>query len=66
MPFLNSSAIYQVEYNAETQVLSIIFQKGRKWYYYYGVPESVYRGLLSAPSAGQYFDTYIKDQYSAR
>ena len=29
----------------------------------YSVPKSVYLGLISAASAGQYFNAYIRDQY---
>lgn len=65
MPYLNSSAISRVEYNAETRVLQIWFVESGGPYDYYGVPQSVYQGLLSASSAGQYFNAYIRDRYSS-
>ena len=32
-------------------------------YRYFGVPETVYRDLLAAPSKGRYFARYIKNIY---
>ncbi len=65
MPFLRSSAISRVEYNATTATLSIWFVQSGGPYDYYGVPQSVYEGLLGARSAGTYYNDYIRDQYSS-
>lgn len=65
MPFLNSSAISRAEYSAITRTLSIWFAESGGPYDYYGVPQDVYLGLLSAASAGQYFNAYIRDRYSS-
>jgi len=35
-------------------------------YQYSGVPESVYKALMSAPSHGKYFAAYIRNNYSYR
>ena len=32
-------------------------------YWYKGVPESVYQGLLAAPSKGKYFHANVRDRY---
>lgn len=32
-------------------------------YQYYGVPEQVYREIMSAPSKGRFLNTYIRDSY---
>ena len=64
MPYLNSSAIQRVEYDPASGNLDVWFQKSGGPYTYYGVPSSIYQGLLSASSAGSYFDTYIRIQYS--
>jgi hypothetical protein len=64
MPFLNSTALTQVEYNAGTRQLYIWFAKGNGPYTYYGVPEQIYVGLIRAPSPGEYYNTYIKDRFS--
>ncbi len=63
MVYLSSSAIRAVEYDERTLVLAVTFTSGRT-YDYYGVPQSVYSGLISAASAGDYFNRYIRDQYS--
>jgi hypothetical protein len=54
-----------VGYDAEARVLEIEFDSGTV-YQYLGVPESVYRELLAAPSKGSYFDGRIRYQYSHR
>lgn len=64
MVYLDSSAIRAADYNERTLVLAITFTSGNT-YDYYGVPKSVYLGLISAASAGQYFNAYIRDQYSS-
>lgn len=64
MPYLNSTAIERVEYNPSTRVLQVWFVGSGGPYDYYGVPQHVYDGLLRAPSAGQYFNDNIRDQYS--
>lgn len=66
MPFVSSSAIRRIEYDAATADLLIWFTTGSRAYTYYGVPETVYSAFLSASSKGGYFDRYIKDRYSAR
>lgn len=56
---VNSSNLESVGYDPTTQTLEIEFLNGGL-YQYSGVPESVYQGLMSASSHGQYFDQYIK------
>lgn len=63
MPILNSSAIARVEYDPSTQTMQIWFRGGSHAYDFHGVPESVYQGLIQAPSPGTYYDRYIKDRY---
>lgn len=63
MPELNSSSVKRAEYNERTRVLSLWFAKSGGPYDYYGVPKSVYDGLLRAASKGQFFHDYIRDQY---
>lgn len=64
MPAIKSTAIRFAQYDASSQQLHITFAKGNT-YTYYGVPESVYVGLLRATSAGTYFNDHIKDRYGA-
>ena len=54
-----SSHLRSVGYNAATQTLEIEFH-GSSIYEYFNIPESVYRGLMSASSHGEFFDAHIK------
>jgi KTSC domain-containing protein len=63
MPRVDSSMIRRIEYEEPTRELDITFTSG-KTYTYSNVPKSVYERFLRAPSKGQFFNDYIKDQYS--
>ncbi len=65
MQYLSSSAIHAVNYNPMSMVLTIWFTHGGHGYDYFGVPQSVFNGLLSAASAGEFFNLYIREQYAA-
>ncbi|WP_205008243.1 KTSC domain-containing protein [Sphingosinicella ginsenosidimutans] len=54
--------MYRVEYDDSARRLDIWFSESGL-YSYYGVPISVYNGLLSATSKGQYYNSHIRDQY---
>ncbi|QXX78985.1 KTSC domain-containing protein [Alcaligenes faecalis] len=58
-----SSAIAAVGYDPNTKRMQIRFTSGGITYTYCGVPQSVYDGLMSAPSKGTYFDRVIRDRY---
>ena len=55
----NSACVKSASYNEETEVLTITFTSGKS-YDYYDVPAAVYEGLITAPSAGQYFNQNIR------
>ncbi|WP_264847497.1 KTSC domain-containing protein [Capnocytophaga catalasegens] len=59
---VRSSVIRAVDYNPLTKQLFIKFHSGYT-YVYYGVPESIFRGLLRASSKDSYFNTYIRGRY---
>ena len=63
MQIFGSTAIYAVNYDPSTRVLTIWFQHGAHGYNYYSVPLVIYDGLLAASSKGRYFNAYIRDQY---
>jgi hypothetical protein len=63
MADLKSSNLQSADYSPETNSLTITFRGGGR-YSYADVPESVYAGLLAAPSPGSYFASTIKDKYS--
>ena len=57
-----SSAFLGVDYNSETRALTVSFRDGRN-YTHHGVPESVYKPFLNAPSKGKFYNQYIKGIY---
>lgn len=56
---VRSSTLDEIGYEAGSSTLGVRFKNATE-YHYFGVPESIYRGLLAAPSAGQYFDRNVK------
>lgn len=60
---VSSSNLSAVGY--EHQTLYVRFHSGAT-YAYSGVPESVYRALMSAGSKGRYFETHVKPVYPYR
>lgn len=59
-----SSQVAGASYNKETETLRIIFRNRLdpslgQLYEYTGVPESVWKGLVEAPSKGHYVNTEI-------
>ena len=66
-----STAIDEFAYNDAEYILYIRFwlnwkdrTTSRIMYAYFGVPFTVYEGLLRASSKGKYFNKYIKGRYS--
>lgn len=62
---LESSNLAGADYNPFAAVLTIAFH-GDRVYQYFGVPGSVYRGLLNAESHGKFFRAHIRDRYEYR
>jgi len=60
---VHSTNIRDIEYDAKTQTLSIMFKSGRT-YQYLNVPQIVYDRFEKSPSKGEFFATSIKDAYS--
>ena len=52
-----------IGYDHATATLEVVFRAGGV-YRYREVPESVYHGLMAAPSHGTYFQKHIKARYS--
>lgn len=59
---VSSSAIEAVGYDPSIGRMRIRFTGGNE-YDFCGVPESVYRGLISSWSKGTYYNDHIKDRY---
>ena len=64
MVALNSSNLAGADYSW-TGTLTIAFH-GDRVYEYFGVPVSVYWGLLNAESHGKFFHAHIKNRYNFR
>jgi len=62
MPTLNSSCIRRAEYDFESGNLTLTFVGGKP-YTLHNVPEYHYYGLITASSAGRYFNRYLKGRY---
>jgi len=60
---LQSSAISAVAYQGTSLFVRFI---NNHEYEYYNVPKNIYDGLISAPSAGRYFNAYIEGRYNYR
>lgn len=56
----NLNAVGLDKSSPETPVLQVQFRNGRK-YNYWPVSQDIYRGLINAPSAFQYFNSHIKN-----
>lgn len=61
---IRSSHILSASYDEDSRTLEIEFSSGTYWYD--GVPLEVYQGLVSAPSAGRFFNQVIKGNYGER
>jgi hypothetical protein len=59
---VSSTNLAAVGYDATTQTLEVEFHGGRV-YQYYGVPQQMYEELMQAPSAGKFFNVYVKERY---
>ncbi|HOW88190.1 MAG TPA: KTSC domain-containing protein [Candidatus Omnitrophota bacterium] len=52
-----------IGYDHASSTLEVVFRAGGV-YRYREVPESVYHGLMTAPSHGAFFQKHIKAQYT--
>ncbi|MBI1176018.1 KTSC domain-containing protein [bacterium] len=58
---VDSKAIAAVGYDGRT--LAVVFHTSDTVYEHSGVPPSVYRELMNAPSIGRYYSKYIRGHY---
>ena len=59
---VDSSAIKDIDYDAERAKLLVRFASGER-YVYVGVPGEVHRSFLQADSKGRFFQAEIRDRY---
>lgn len=57
-----SSNIRSIGFDLESKVLEIEFHS-RAIYHYFGVPESLYNALMSAPSPESFFHQNIRSRF---
>lgn len=62
---ITSTGIRSVGYERGRQLLEIEYAGGGV-YDYYGVPASIYHGLMNAPSRGRYVNQHIKPRFPYR
>ena len=58
-----SSAVRDIEYDAESETLWVTFVPTGKRYAYRFVPVAVYEEFIHAFSKGIFFNRFIRDQY---
>lgn len=63
--YIPSSNLSGVRYQPYTGVLEVAFHNGHI-YQYFDVPAQAYRDLMEAPSAGRFFNFYIRDHFRFR
>ena len=59
---VDSTAIHEIDYDAERAKLSVHFTSGAR-YIYVGVPGEVHRSFVAADSKGRFFQREIRDRY---
>jgi hypothetical protein len=62
MPRIESSMMSFAAYDERAHTLTLTFASGDR-YEYLDVPKQIYLDLLSAASAGVYFDRAIRDRF---
>ena len=59
---VNSTAIREIDYDADRAKLLVRFESGER-YVYVGVPAEVCRSFVEADSKGRFFQSRIRDRY---
>ena len=66
MPFVQSSVLKTVRYDAAARTLTVRFRVSDRTYVYEGVPQEIYDGLIFSDSLGTYFNAHIRDRFRCR
>ncbi|HEX3888373.1 MAG TPA: KTSC domain-containing protein [Phenylobacterium sp.] len=59
---VDSSAISEIDYDADRAKLLVRFVSGER-YVYVGVPGEIHRSFVEAESKGRFFQSKIRDRY---
>lgn len=62
---VESEAIAEIDYDANTSRMFVRFAEGL-WYTYFAVPRRVYEAFVAAESHGRFFQEQIRDRYPYR
>lgn len=62
----DSSAISNIDYDEDSQELSVTMVDDGRSYVYAGVPKEIYDAFISASSKGRYFNDTIQPDYGIR
>jgi hypothetical protein len=63
MPEVNSTNIKEIDYDEESQELTVKFRVNNRIYKYQGVTPEDYEALVNAPSLGIHLRTYIMGRF---
>lgn len=63
---VDSTNIYSVGYNADTQTLKVKFKVSGQVYEYLNVPQTLYEGLMASESKGKYINDNIRSLFNYR
>lgn len=63
---VKSSNLKEVDYDADSNTLTITFKKSKTPYVYSGVSEHEYNELIRSRSKGTYFNTHLKSKQFTR
>lgn len=63
MPFIQSSVLKTVRYDAAARTLTVTFRLSGRTYVYEDVPQEIYDGLIFSDSLGAYFNAHIRDRF---
>ena len=67
MTIVTSTCAYTIEYDENTEDLTITFHRGGQvTYTYEDVPAEVHSELINAGSIGSYFNSNIRNEYTFR
>lgn len=59
---LSSSMIDRIAYDEEQRILIVSFRDTGK-YLYHDIPSAIFEAFCAAPSAGGFFNRYVKDHF---
>ena len=62
---VESEAIAEIDYDADTSRMFVRFAEGN-WYTYFAVPARVHEAFVATSSHGRFFQEHIRDRYPFR